>query len=153
MNINQLYTLLYFILVGIIIGILFDIFKVIRKCFKTSDFIIYIHDFLFWILAATILLFSIFMFNNGELRAYIFIGIILGIIVYLLIFSKYLVKILVNIIDFFKRIIAYPIKLIKKYLISPINLFIIKIKSKFKIKLQKNSFKLKKKNNLSDKIQ
>ena len=90
---SELYTFLLFILTGISIGILFDIFRILRRSFKTIDFITYIQDFLFWILAGVILLYSIFSFNNGELRAYIFIGVIMGVILYMLILSKYFIKI------------------------------------------------------------
>ena len=93
---NEIYIFLLFILTGMSIGILFDIFRILRKSFKTIDFITYIQDFLFWLLAGAILLYSIFSFNNGELRGYIFIGVILGIILYMLILSKYFVKISVN---------------------------------------------------------
>ena len=77
---NQLYTFLIFILVGMVIGITYDIFRILRKSFRTIDFITYIQDFLFWIITGVILLYSIFTFNNGELRSYIFIGILLGLI-------------------------------------------------------------------------
>ena len=153
MSLNQLSTLLYFILTGVIIGILFDIFRILRKSFKTSDIITYIHDFLFCILTGVILLFSIFTFNNGELRGYIFIGIIFGIIIYLLLFSKYFIKILVSIISFIKKIIGYPIKKIyhftKKYLLKQIYTFFTKIKEN----IPKINLKIKKDDKISNKIQ
>jgi len=81
---NQIYNLLIFFLIGILIGIVFDLFRVIRRTFKTGDFVTYIEDILFWILVGLILVFSIFFFNNGNLRSYIFIGLILGVIIYML---------------------------------------------------------------------
>ena len=36
-SINQLYTLFVFILSGAVIGILFDLFRILRKSFKTPD--------------------------------------------------------------------------------------------------------------------
>ena len=113
---NEIYIFLLFILTGMSIGILFDIFRILRKSFKTIDFITYIQDFLFWLLAGAILLYSIFSFNNGELRGYIFIGVILGIILYMLILSKYFVKISVAIINILKKIIYTPIKFIINFI-------------------------------------
>lgn len=157
MSLNQLYTLFCFIITGIAIGILFDIFRIFRKSFKTSDIIIYIHDFLFWILTGVILLFSIFTFNNGELRGYIFIGIIFGIILYILIFSKYFINLFVTIISFIKKLIGYPIKIlfnfINKYIFSPIYNAFRKFKKNFKFKLPKINFKIRKSDKLSNKIQ
>ena len=110
---NQLFCLLIFILTGIVIGILFDIFRILRKSFKTADFITYLEDIIFWILTGCIMLFSIFIFNNGEIRSYVFIGIAIGIISYMLIISRFFVKISVSIIKFIKKVLSYPIKLIK----------------------------------------
>ena len=100
---NQLFCLLIFILTGLVIGILFDIFRILRKSFKTTDFITYLEDIIFWILTGCIMLFSIFIFNNGEIRSYVFIGIAIGIISYMLIISRFFVKISVSIIKFIKK--------------------------------------------------
>ena len=148
---SELYVFLLFILTGISIGILFDIFRILRKSFKTIDFITYIQDFLFWILAGIILLYSIFSFNNGELRGYIFIGVILGVALYMLIFSKYFVKIAVTIISIIKKIIYTPIKLIINFIVK----FIVKPVSKLALKIRKaisayiTKYKLKDKINLN----
>lgn len=129
---NEIYIFLLFILTGMSIGILFDIFRILRKSFKTIDFITYIQDFLFWLLAGAILLYSIFSFNNGELRGYIFIGVILGIILYMLILSKYFVKISVAIINILKKIIYTPIKFIINFIKKHIIEHFIKIVNKIK---------------------
>ena len=149
MSLNQLYTLVCFILTGVVIGILFDVFRIFRRSFKTSDIITYIHDFLFWILTGVILLFSIFTFNNGELRGYIFIGIIFGIILYILIFSKYFIKIFVTIISSIKILFSF----INKHIFSPIYNIFCKFKRNFKFKLPKINFKIRKNDKLSNKIQ
>ncbi len=130
---NQLFCLLIFTATGIVIGTLFDIFRILRKSFKTADWITYLQDILFWILAGCIMLFSIFTFNNGEIRSYVFIGMILGIIIYMLTISRFFVKSAVSIIKFIKKILSYPIKLIKnilmKIIIKPINTLFKKGKS------------------------
>ena len=87
---NQAYLFCIFIINGIIIGILFDFFRILRKTFKTSDLITYIEDSLFWILTGIIILYSIFVFNNGEIRFFIFFGIILGVFLYMLLLVRIL---------------------------------------------------------------
>ena len=111
---EQLFCLLIFIVTGILIGLLFDIFRILRKSFHTSDIITYIQDILFWLLAGSMMLFSIFTFNHGEIRSYVFIGILIGIIIYMLAISRFFVKFSVKIIQFFKKVLSYPIHLIEK---------------------------------------
>lgn len=150
----QLYSLLIFTISGILVGIFFDIFRVLRKSFKTSDLLTYIEDILFWIITGIFLLFIIFKFNNGEIRSYVIIGLISGIIIYMIAISKHFININVKIISFIKKIfniLSYPIKLIlnilRKILLKPILFFVINIKkinknfSTFYIKKTKNIIK------------
>ena len=109
---NQAYLFLIFTLDGFIIGLLFDFFRILRKSFKTSDFITYIQDTLFWILTGLLILYSIFVFNDGQIRLFMFLGIFIGIIIYILLLSKYIIKINVFIIQKIKNILSYPFKFI-----------------------------------------
>ena len=89
---NQAYLFLIFIANGIVIGILFDFFRISRRVVKTGDLMTYIEDLIFWILTGSIVLYSIFVFNNGEIRLFMFLAIIIGIISYMLLFSSYAVS-------------------------------------------------------------
>ncbi len=135
---NQAYLFALFIVNGILIGILFDIFRILRKTFKTSDFITYIEDIIYWIITGFLTLFFIFRYNNGEIRLYIFVGIILGGLMYMLTLSKYIVKFSViittaikNIIIKITSILLYPFKIIKKILFRPISFILINIRGSF----------------------
>ena len=133
---NQAYLFLIFILNGLIIGFLFDFFRILRKTIKTTDFVTYIQDFIFWILTGIIILYFIFTFNNGEIRLFLFFGILTGVLIYMLLFSNFIIKINVKIINFAKKILEIPVKLIikiiRKIFFKPIALFIINIKKSTK---------------------
>lgn len=132
---NQAYLFLIFVINGVIIGLIFDFFRILRISFKTKDFVTYIEDILFWIITGVILLYSIFIFNNGEIRLFMFIGVIIGILLYILLISKYIIKINVYIINILKKIVGIPIKIlyrfIKKVFFRPISFVIINIRKIF----------------------
>lgn len=143
-NLEQLTTFIYFIITGMVLGIVFDVFRILRKSFKTSDIVTNIEDIIFGIATGTILLISIFLFNNGELRLFVFIGIIFGIISYMLLISKYFIKLNVAIINFIKKIIILLtkpfiilLKLIKRIFLRPISFICINLKLLFKKILKK----------------
>ena len=92
MILNQANLFLIFTINGILIGLLFDIFRILRKSFKTSDIITYTEDLIFWILTGLLLLYSIFTFSNGEVRFYMFLAVFCGCLIYMLLFSKYKCK-------------------------------------------------------------
>ena len=146
---DQALLFLIFIVNGIIIGLLFDFFRILRRSFKTKDFITYIEDILFWVLTGLLLLYSIFTFNNGEIRLYMLIGAILGCIIYMLSISNFIVKIntkiiisLKNILSKIINIIFIPFKFIIKFfrniLKKPISFIFINISQTIK-NLFKNS--------------
>lgn len=88
MNIfTQEQVFILFISIGIIIGILLDIFRSIRKIIKTSDGITLIEDIIFITLSSILIIYGIIKLNNGEVRLFLFIGISLGILIYILTIS------------------------------------------------------------------
>ena len=150
MTINQLQLFIIFLIDGIIIGVIFDIFRILRKTFKHKDYIIYIQDILFWFITGLILLYSTFVFNAGELRAFMIVSSVLGFFIYLFTLSKIFIKINVKIILLIKkiviqilRIIAIPIKkliaLFRKLFMKPVTFLVINLKKTIKgVKMSKN---------------
>ena len=119
MVMNQAYLSIVFIINGIVIGLLFDFFRILRRTFKTKDIITYIQDILFWILTGFILLYSIFTFNNGEIRLFMFLAVIIGISIYMLFVSSHVIKINVAIINLLKKILSK----IFNFLLIPFKIF------------------------------
>lgn len=147
--ISQAHVFLIFIINGIIIAFIFDIFRIFRKSFKTPDWVTYIEDIIFWFITCVLLAYSIYTYNNGEIRLFIFIGLIIGAILYILTISKYIIKFSVKIIRFLKIIfykiiyyITYPIKIIlkivRKLLLRPICFIFINFRRNIYNLLQKN---------------
>ena len=101
---EQLYCFLMFILVGSIVGILFDIFRVIRQSFTNSDLMTTLEDVIFCIISGSIILISLFLFNNGEVRNYIIIGIVFGLLIYFKLLGKILRKYLLKIFLIIRKI-------------------------------------------------
>lgn len=169
MLVNQTSLFLIFTINGVLIGIIFDIFRILRKTIRTSDFVTYMEDFLFWIITSILLLYSIFTYNNGELRFFMFLAVILGFTLYLFTISSYLIKINVKIINTIKKVfikvfhaIYKPFiqifKILKKIISKPILFIIINIrknmkniKNNLKNKKRKNDNKFKNTNKISKK--
>lgn len=153
-NLEQLINFIYFIATGMVLSIIFDIFRILRRSFKTSDLITNIEDVIFGMITGLIVLLSIFLFNNGELRLYIFIGLVIGIIIYILFISKHFIKLNVAIISFIKKVIFLATKpfrilfnILKKVFFKPISFVIIN----FKLVIHRISIKVKKGTKISKK--
>ena len=146
---NQAYIFIIFTLNGVFIGLLFDFFRILRKSFKTKDLVTYIEDVIFWILTGISIIYSMCVYCNGEIRFFMVLGIIIGITLYMLTISNYVIKIFVSIILFLKKIleklikiVIFPVKIIvKKVILNPISIICInlsKLKMSFLSKKRKN---------------
>ena len=142
---NQASLFMIFSLVGFIIGILFDCFRILRKTFKTNDIVTYIEDIIFWILTGIIIIYSMYKFCDGELRFFMVIGVVFGTIIYLLTFSKYVIRLVTTIVFFIRKMIIYPIKIIfsfiKRTIFRPIIIVCINFRRGF-IKFSKKYKKI-----------
>ena len=148
MAINQAYLFLIFTLNGMFIGFLFDFFRILRKIFKTKNLITYIEDILFWILTGISIIFCMYKFSDGSLRLFMFLGLIFGIIIYMLTFSKIIMKIFVKLINIVKTFVITPLKFIykilKKYILKPIYKIYDKIRTIITKTITKIVYKLNK---------
>lgn len=109
MILNDFSIFLAFVLIGIIISFIFDFFRILRRVYKTPDFITILEDIAFWLISGIILLLGIFVLNNGNIRAYLFLGLFSGICIYIIFISKTIIKIGTNIFQIFNKVFVIPI--------------------------------------------
>ena len=65
---SQIGIFLIYFLAGLAICLLYDMFRAVRKTIKTSDFMTYIEDIIFWICVAIFLIYLIFILKRKELE-------------------------------------------------------------------------------------
>ena len=114
---EQIKTIMAFFIDGILIGGLFDLFRATRKSYKISNFLTYIEDVLFWLLAGVLTLYVIDVFTNGQIRLYMILLLIFGYIFYIITISKLILKIntrILNTIKYIFEIFLKPFINIKK---------------------------------------
>lgn len=115
---NQTYVFLWSVVIGAFLALIFDVFRLMRRKGKTPNYVVYIQDIFFWIIVSIIIMMSAFITNDGELRGYMFIGYILGAIVYIISISKIILKIASTFLDFIeerlKNIWNFIMKIVKK---------------------------------------
>ena len=138
---NQAYLFLVFSLTGVEIGILFDFFRILRRTIKTGNIVTYIQDILFWIFTGILVLYNIWYFNNGEIRVYMFLGIIIGTLIYMSTLSNIFVKLFSKILSTIIKALEIPFKTIitifRKIITAILSFF---TKNAKKIKIKKGNF-------------
>ena len=132
--------ILFFLTVamGVLCGFVFDFFRILRKSFGHKNIHIYIEDVLYWIIV--ILIFFYFLLHNAEgqsLRFFFIIGMFIGMVLYFLTMSKWVIKVSMIIIGIIKKLCKFIKKTIIKIVEPPKKLIINTYK--FIIKLLKNT--------------
>lgn len=118
----QLYYFLSTVVTGLLVGIMFDIYRITRGLNSPNKIITAISDILFWVFAA-VTTFVFFLYtNNGDVRYYTFVGLIIGMFIYFKLISRNFINFLRSLVyfvlKFFRLIIifiVYPIKIMRYY--------------------------------------
>ena len=125
--VEQVYIFLYAILAGATAAFLYDILRIKRRAIKTSVILVNLEDILFWLAAAVLLFLTVYKSNSGQMRGFIFIGNVIGVMLYESLLSNIIIKSSIMIINIIKRIlkfiwkvISYPFKLAFKIISIPI---------------------------------
>lgn len=79
---TQVQAFLLSMAIGTVIGVLYDVFRIFRLSFTDNKVVVVIQDILFWSVSAVLSFLFVFVINNGEFRAFLAFGEILGFIVY-----------------------------------------------------------------------
>ena len=113
-QLNEFQIFLLFFLEGVIISFIYDIFRSIRRNFKTGKILTFVEDIIFLTIFSIIFIISIIYYCNGEIRFFIFFALFLGIIIYFLTIGKKCVIILSSIVKLCKSFFTFILKIAKK---------------------------------------
>ena len=136
---------------GAAIGFIYDFFRVLLNSGSKNKLKYAFLDITFWVIAGISLTCSFYYADNMNLRAYQFLGVFLGLFVYFLLFSRFLIKlhigiykifqlffkILFTIVKFFAIIITHIFKLVS-YPFIKIYKFLVKLSKFVKNKININ---------------
>lgn len=116
---SQLHTFIITIATGILLGVLFDCYRVLRGTFKPRVVMTWVADLLYWLIATVVVFLALIVSNWGELRFYVFLGIISGVVLYYRLLSLYAIRLFSAIIKLVKWIITVLKKMLM-FIIKPI---------------------------------
>lgn len=116
----QSYIFLYSVYGGILIGIFYDIYRAMRGRRKRDILVTSVWDVLFLATVLVTVMWTIFSSSYGEIRAYVFIGFLVGFYM----FERLLGRILVRLVLFLYRSITAFLKRTNSILALPLKLLI-----------------------------
>lgn len=101
-------------------GILYDTYRIFERMYKMKKWLIWICDLLFWISATFLVFGTLLRVNEGIVRIYIFLGLGIGTIIYLLSFREIYGHLLKKIIQISITLYETIVKMMRVLIISPL---------------------------------
>lgn len=110
---NEVFTFLYSCLLGGVICVIFDFFRVIRICIKCHSVFVFIQDIIFFIITTVLISAFTVLLGDGNFRAFILFGVIIGFVLYFFTISLFLMNLLKRIVNAIKRLLKKLLNKIK----------------------------------------
>ena len=106
------------VLEGVGLVLVYDIFRIIRRVMKHGNIWISMEDIVYWLFCTISVFLLLYRENDGLMRAFSFLGILLGSVTYYFLFSRFVIKIGVLVLTPFskigKKILLFFMKVLKK---------------------------------------
>lgn len=121
--------------IGVFLAFIYDLFRILRILFHHSDFVVDMEDLGFWLLTAWMVFQTLFQYNEGALRAYAFIGMFLGVILYTLTLSRLLLFLVKKGVPYWekgKAFIKKPFHRIKEDIRKALKNMVVEVKMAIK---------------------
>lgn len=118
----QWMTMAVMLLSGLGMGTVFDGYRVVSNELKFPRWWLPVLDVVYWMAAALAVFRVLYASNNGEMRAYVFIGLAVGVLLYYWLFSKLVILIVKWLIEAVRKLISFVLKCLDILIVKPIML-------------------------------
>ncbi|MBD2872657.1 spore cortex biosynthesis protein YabQ [Paenibacillus sp. IB182493] len=118
----QWMTMAVMLLSGLGMGTVFDGYRVVSNELKFPRWWLPVLDVIYWMAAALVVFRALYASNNGEVRAYVFIGLAFGMILYYFLLSKIVIVLVKWLIGAVRKLVAFVLKCLDLLIVKPIKL-------------------------------
>jgi spore cortex biosynthesis protein YabQ len=113
----QLKVFLLTIILGLLTGIVLHLYQIIISKVRLRPISLYVLDFSFWLMLILLIFSILLVINFAEIRAYIFLGLLAGVILY----YYWLARAFEKVLGLLASSMIFSIKIVRKILVWPIN--------------------------------
>lgn len=109
------------LLLGVLLAFIYDSVRILRLFLSHKNWVIDLEDLLFWIFTAWLVFRTLFIYNRGALRGYAFLGMFLGVLIYVLTLSRLLLYLAEKIVPYwirFKKLLKRPFIIVGQFTIK-----------------------------------
>lgn len=101
---DEIQLFLICLLLGAALALVYDGIRIFRLLIPHQDWVVDVEDLIYWVFTAWMVFRTLFYYNQGMLRGYAFLGMFLGMLVYMLTVSRLLLFIARKILPYWEKI-------------------------------------------------
>lgn len=116
----QFLTLGMMLCSGWLLGSLFDTIRIVTTQMRLSRWFLHLVDVLFGLVSALLVFRLLYISNSGEIRLFVFIGLIIGIMTYFIWLSRSVVKVIEFLLECVKKCYRFVIWLLNGMIVRPL---------------------------------
>lgn len=116
---TQFWTMFLMICGGVAMGTIYDLFRLLHEQLKLPRWTIIPMDLIYWIVATILIFQMLYSSNQGQLRMFVFVGMIIGVLIYYFLLSKSITKIFLFIFAIVRETYRIIIKILDIFLVRP----------------------------------
>lgn len=109
---EQVFLFLTCVQTGVMMGMLYDLIRIFRKIIRHPNWMVQIEDLVYWVTCGCFAFIMLYWENYGQIRVFIFAGILIGAVLYFSTFSILFMKIASWVIFWAKKIINQLIQFV-----------------------------------------
>ena len=79
---GQIEAFILTLVLGLLTGTIFHFYQELIRAARVSRYVLYFLDFFLWIIIITLVFLGMLFINQGEMRIYVLIALVLGILIY-----------------------------------------------------------------------
>lgn len=117
---TQFVTLGMMFVGGLALGVLYDMYRVLSDRLKVPNWVLAILDILYWLVGTVLVFRMLYASNQGQVRVFIFIGLVAGIIGYFALLSRMVLRFIGFIIKVVQAAIRIGKRMIDIFIVLPI---------------------------------
>jgi len=117
---TQFVTMGMMLLGGLSLGGLFDLYRVLASQLRAPRYAYYLLDLVFWLVGTLLIFKLLYVSNLGQVRMFVFLGLLIGVALYFLWFSRAVIRIILWMIRFVRALIRAGKRMIEIFIITPV---------------------------------
>lgn len=105
---------------GCMLGGMLDTYRVVSGEIRLKRWLVPVFDIVYWLLAMVLVFRVLYWSNLGEVRVFVFLGMLVGVAVYYTLLSRFIIVFVRKLIQIIRACASYAVRLFRALIIVPI---------------------------------